>query len=85
MSFREILRLIIVAALAGNSAALAGDGGRTVGDAGPSRSHDARQHIFIVRQPFPIQQSPANTVSGAANSSSSKIKSRIDSKVDSKF
>ena len=87
MGFRKFAFLII-ANLACGSAALAGGGGRgtseggVAGVAGPSRSSkNGATHIFIVRVPLPIWQAPASTGTIGFGASSSRIDSRIDSRI----
>jgi hypothetical protein len=82
MGFRKIAFLILIAALACASEALARDGhsgnfkGSVSGVAGPHRP--SKNHIFIVRRPFPIGQARASTGSAGFGASSSRIDSRID-------
>ena len=88
MAFRKIAFLII-ATLACGSAALAGAGGRVTSAgvanvAGPNRSTGAT-HFFIVRTPLPIRQPFASTGTVGFGASSSRIDSRIDNKINSKF
>lgn len=76
MRFQQIVYLVVIATLSCGSAALAG--GRVAGVARPHHSNGAKQHFFVVRRPFPIQQAPASNGFGASSS-------RIDSRIDSRF
>jgi hypothetical protein len=78
MDFRKIASLIIILALLdGGSVAAAASRSNVAGVARSNRFHGSR-HIFIVRQPFPIQRSTGTVSAGTS-------RSRIDSRIDSRF
>ena len=80
MRFQQIVYLIVIATLSCGSAALAGGRARVDGVARPHHSNGAKQHFFVVRRPFPIQQAPMSNGSVGFGASSSRIDSRIDSR-----
>lgn len=82
----KIMYMVTIATLAGSSVMVAGGGSQAAGAVKQERSNVVKQHVFIVRQPFPIQGDPAPPVApvGVAGPSS-KINSRIDSKIYSRF
>ncbi|MGY4508949.1 hypothetical protein [Bradyrhizobium sp. USDA 3650] len=77
--------MVTIATLGGSSVMAAGGGSQAAGAVKQERSNVVN-HVFIVRQPFPIQGGPAPPVApvGVADPSS-KINSRIDSKIYSRF
>ena len=80
MGFWNITCSVIIAIVACGSAALAGDGGRAAGVAGASRPGGAKQRLLIIRRPLPIE-GPASNGTVGVGASSSKLNSRIDSKM----
>jgi len=86
MSFSKIACVVTMTTLAGSSVTAAGGGGRTTGMIGQDHSSSTKPHVFIVRHPFPIQGTPAppSAPVGVA-APNSKINSRIDSKIYSRF
>jgi len=86
MSFSKIACMVTMITLAGSSVTAAGGRGRTTGVVGQDHSNGSKQHIFIVRHPLPIQGAPAPPTAPVGFAvPNSKINSRIDSKIYSKF
>lgn len=80
MGFGKMTGLVIIATVACGSAALAGGGGHAAGVAGANRPGGAKHRLFIIRRPLPIQ-GPASDGTVGVGASSSKLNSRIDSKM----